>query len=92
MFTEYHTHEIATLSERTTWNALKFGQSGEINLQEGWAHAEGLVAVPPNCSEVGAPQVEIDGAMGEAPIQQPLSQCPRTKLIFDIDIDDPFLN
>ena len=68
MFTEYHTHEMLTASERKLWNALKFGTTGEVNSQEGRAQAEGLELTPPNCSEFGAPQVEIDWAVGEAVI------------------------
>ena len=90
MFTEYHTHEMETLNERSLRNALKFGTPGEVNSKEGVAFVEGLPAVPPNCSEVGAPQVELNGAVGEALILQPLPQRPRTKLLFDIEINDPF--
>ena len=92
MFTEYHTHEMVTARERLLWNALKFGTSGEIYSKEGCATAERLLVAPPNCSEVGTLQVEIDGAVEEALIIQPPMQCVRTKLIFDIFIDDPFLD
>ena len=92
MFTEYHAHEMVTHSERILRNALKFGQSGEVNSKEGVAPAEGLVVVPPNCNEVGTPQVELDGAVGEARIHQPATQSPRTKLVFDVRIDNQFLD
>jgi len=83
---------MVTVKERTLRNALKFGQSGEVNSKEGLALGEGFELAPPNCSEVGAPQGELDGAVGEAPIQHPVHQRPRTKLIFDVRIDDPFLD
>ena len=94
MLTEYHTREMATLAERTKRNALKFGTTGEVDSQKGLAHAEGLLLVllpPPNCIEVGSPQVELDGAVGGALVQQPPLQRVRTKLIFDVRIDNPFL-
>jgi len=92
VFTEYHTHEIATLSERHLRNALKFGTSSEVDSQEGVTTAEGLEFAPPNCSEVGAPKGELDGAVGEC-LAKPLPQVSvRAKLIFDIEIDDPFLD
>ena len=65
--------------ESKPWNALKFRTSCEVNSKEGVAIAEGLLLPPPNCSEVGAHQVELDGAVGEALILQPLPQRPRTK-------------
>ena len=90
MLTEYHAHEMTTASERTLRNALKFGQSGEVNSQEGSAQTEGLLLPPSNCREVGAHQGELDGAVGEALVQQPPLQCHRTKLVFDVRIDYPF--
>ena len=66
MLTEYYSHETATASERKLWNALKFGTTGEVNSKEGRAHGEGLLLPPPNCREVVTPQVELNGAMGEA--------------------------
>jgi len=92
MLTEYHTSEMATATERKLWNALKFGTSREVNTKKGDAPAEGLLLPPHNCIEVGVPQIELDRALGEARIQQPPLQCPRTKLIFDIRIDDQFLD
>jgi len=92
MLTEYHTHEMLTVTERELRNALKFGTTGEVNSKEGGAPAEGLLITPPNCNEVGKPQVELDGAVGEALIEQPPLQCLRTKLIFNVGIDDPFLD
>ena len=92
VLTEYHTHEIATVSERIIRNALKFWASGEVNSKEGVASDEGLLLPPTNCSEVGAPQGELNGAVGEALMQHPFQQRPRTKLIFDVGIDDPFLD
>ena len=83
---------MVTVSERKLWNALKFGQSGEVDSKEGGASAEGLLIVPPNCSEVGSPQVEFNGAVGEALVPHPLQQSLRTKLIFDVRIDDPLLD
>ena len=78
MLTEYHAHEMATATERTIRNALKFGTTGEVDSKEGRAQAEGMLLVPSNCSDVGAPQGELNGAVGEALIQQPPLQCPRT--------------
>ena len=83
---------MLTASERKLWNVLKFGTAGEINSKEGPAPAEGMIVVPPNCSEIGSYQVELDGAVGEALVLQPLPQVPRTKLIFDVRIDNPFLD
>jgi len=97
VLTELSTHEMATLSERHTRNALKFGQSREVDVKE--APAEGLLIVPPNYSEIGAPQRELNRAMGEALIQQPVLQLQRTKLKSDKQslnfvggFDDPFLD
>ena len=92
MFTEYHTHEMVTISESEPWNALKFGTTREVNSKEGVAFVGGLELAPPNCSEIGTPQVELNGAVGEALVKQPPLQCVRTKLIFDVRIDDPFLD
>jgi len=83
---------MLTATERKRWNALKFGTTGEVDSKERWALAEGLLVAPPKCSEAGAPQGELDGAVGENYIQQPPIQCPRTKLIFDVRIDYPFLD
>ena len=60
MLTEYHTHEMATASESTLWYELKFGTAGEVDSKEGGTQAEGLNVAPPNCSEVEAPQRELD--------------------------------
>ena len=87
------THETVTVTKRHLRNALKFGQTGEVNSKEGEALAQGLLAVRPGYdSEVGAPQGELNGTMGEALIQHPPHQCLRTKLIFDVGIDDQFLD
>ena len=51
---------MVTVEERTLWNALKFRASGEVNFQEGAAPAEGLELAPPNFSEVGTSQVELN--------------------------------
>ena len=75
---------MVTFSERTIRNALKFGTTGEVYSKEGLAHAEGFLFAPPNCSEVVALPVELNGAVGEALVLQPPMQCVRTKLIFDI--------
>ena len=83
---------MVTAGERTPWNDLKFGTAGEVNSKEGVAHAEGLRAARPNCSYIEAPQVEINIAIGEAHITKPVPQLRRTKLIFDVRIDDPFLD
>ena len=83
---------MATDNEAIVRNALKFGQSGEVNSKEGQADAEGLELAPPNRSEVGSPQLELNGAVGEALVQKSPLQCPRTKLIFDVRIDNPFLD
>ena len=66
MITEYQTNEMGTATERHLWNALKFGTTGEVNSNEGQAHDEGLLFPLPNCSEIGSPQGELDGAVGEA--------------------------
>jgi len=92
VLTECHTHEMATASERKLWNALKFGTSGEVNTKKGRTIAEGWELAPPNCSGVGSLQVELNGAVREAPIPQPVQQCLRTKLIFDVRIDYHFLD
>jgi len=83
---------MVTASECKLRNALKFATAGEVNSKEGRAPAKGLHTVPPNCSEVGTPQVELHRAVGEALIQQPPLQRPRTKLIFDVSIDNPFFD
>ena len=83
---------MATLSERKLWNALKFGTTAEVNTKEGEAFVEGLPAVPPKCSEVGAPQGERDGATRKISVSNPTTQCPRTKLLFDILIEDDVLD
>ena len=74
MFTEYHTHEMATATERSLRNALKFGTTREVDLKEGVAQAKGWELASPNSSEVGEPQVERNGAVGEALIMHPLPQ------------------
>ena len=83
---------METVIERFLRNALKFGTTREVNSEERWAHAEGLMLPPHNCSELTASQVELNGAMGEALVLQPPLQCVRTKLIFDVRIDNPFLD
>ena len=83
---------MATLTERKLWNALKFGTTREVNSQEGGAPAEGLMLPTSNCSDAGEPQVELNGAVGEALFQQPVPQRLRTKLVFDVRIDNPFLD
>ena len=70
MFTEYQAHEMLTISERTFPNTLKFGTSGEVNSQEGINLLQRIHPSPPNCSEVVTPQVELNGAVGEALIRQ----------------------
>ena len=66
VFTEYHAHQMVTFKESILRNALKIGQSGEVNSKEGRAPVEGMMLVPRNCSEVGAPQGELNGSIGEA--------------------------
>jgi len=84
---------MVTACECCPWNALKIGTAGEVDSKEGVAPAEVLgIVTPPNCNEVGAPQVELNGAVGEALILQPRPQCMRTKLIFDVRIDNRFLD
>jgi len=92
VFAEYYHHEMAAGSERKLWNALKFGQSGEVNSKEGLAIVEGLELTPPNCSEAVTPQIELNGAVGEALILQPPPQRLRTKQFFDVRINNPFLD
>ena len=67
---------MVTVSERTHRNALKFGTTGEVNSKEEWAQAEGFLFTRLNCSEVGIPQVELNGAVGEALVLQPSLQLP----------------
>jgi len=83
---------MVTATERTLRNDLKFGTAGEVNSKEGRVQAKWFELAPPNCSEVGAPQVELNGAVGEALIHHPSLQYPRTKLIFDVRIDYPFFD
>jgi len=90
--TEYRPLEMATVSERSHRNALEFRTTREVNSQEGRAHAEGLLIPPPNRSELGAPQGELDGTIGKALVLQSPLQRPRTKLIFDVFFDHPFLD
>ena len=92
MLTEYHAHEMVTACECCPWNALKIGTAGEVDPKEGEAHAEGFLVAPPNSSEGLSPQVELNRTVREALVQQHLRQFPRTKLIFDVRIDDPFLD
>jgi len=92
VLTEYEPHEMATLSERKLWNALKFETSGEVDSKEGVAQAEGYLLPPPNFGEVGKPQVDLNGAVGESLVLHPRLQCIRTKLLFDVFFDDPFLD
>ena len=92
MITKYHAHEMVTITERHLRNALKFGTSREVNSKEGVAPIEGLELAPPNCSKVGVPQGELEGAVGKALINQPHLQSLRKKLIFDVRIDDQFLD
>jgi len=83
---------MLTARECKLRNALKFVTAGEVNSQEGEAPVEGLMFAPPNCSEVGTSQGELDGPVGEALVQQPPRQRLRSKLIFDVRIDNPFLD
>ena len=83
---------MATVTKRHLRNALKSGTAGEINSKQGRASAEGMDLAPTNGSEVGEPQVELNGAIGEALITKNVPQCPRTKLVFDVRIDNPFLD
>ena len=83
---------MLTTTKRNLRNALKFGTTREVNPKEGWQLAELLVVVLKNCSEIGAPQVELKGAMGEALILQNHPQCTRTKLLFDVRINYPFFD
>ena len=65
-------------TERKLRNALKFGTTREVYSKEGEAIPEGLLLAPPNCSEVLAPQEELDGAVGEALVLQPPMKLART--------------
>ena len=60
MLTEYHTHEMATFTERHPSNALKFGTTGEVNSKEGRALVEGRFPILMVKIEVGTHQVELD--------------------------------
>jgi len=77
VLTEYNLHEMATATERLLWKALKVGTSSEVNSKKGGAQAEGLELDPSNCSEVGAPQVELNGVVREALFLKPPPQRPR---------------
>jgi len=83
---------MVTASKRKLRNALKFGTTREVDSKERVATAEELLLPPPNYSEVGTPQVDLDRVMGEALILQPRLQRLRTKLIFDVRIDNPFFD
>ena len=83
---------MATLIESKLRNALKFGTTGEVDPKEGAAIAEGLLVLQPDSSDAGAPPGELNRAVGEALIQHPEMQRLRTKLVFDVRIDDPFLD
>jgi len=83
---------MVTAKERTIRNAPKLGASGEVNSKEGKAPTELSLFAPPNCREVVTPKEELNGAVGEALVPQPLPQRPRTKLIFDVRIDDDCLD
>jgi len=83
---------MVTGSERSHWNALKIGTSGEVNSKEGRAVGERLLDAPTKGNEAGTHQIELDGAVGEILVYQPPSQCLRTRLIFDVRIDNPFLD
>ena len=75
---------MVTLSKRKLRNALKFGTAGEVDSKEGFQFSERENFAPHNCSEVGTPQGEINGTIGEVIIRQPLPQRPQMKLNFDI--------
>jgi len=60
------TPKFVMLLERCIWNALEFGTTGEVDSKEGGALAEGSLIPPPKGSEVGAPQIELNGAVEEA--------------------------
>jgi len=92
VLTEYHAHEMGTVNERSLRNAFKFGTTGEIDSKEGEASVEGLIDALSNVSEVEAPQGELNGAVGEALVPQPSQQCLRTKLVFDVRIDNQLLD
>ena len=83
---------MGTAGERHLRNALKFVQAREVDSKEGVATDEGLIIPPPNCSEIGAPPIELDGAVGEAVILNPHSQRTRTKLLFDVFFNYQFLD
>ena len=83
---------MGTATERMLRNALKFGTTGEVDSKEGVAPVERLKLAPPNRSEVVSPQLELNVAIGEALALQPRLQLRRTKLIFDVVFDDPFLD
>jgi len=83
---------MVTVTERLLRNPLKFETTREVYSKEGWAQTEGVLILQNDDSEVGAPQVELNGAVGEALITNPPQQCERTKLIFDVRIDNPFLD
>ena len=72
MLTKYHTLEMVAVSERKLRNALKFGTTGEVNskkrLNFSERHSPSCHIIPPNGSEGGALQVDLDGAVGEGHI------------------------
>ena len=92
MLTEYHAYEMLTARERTLWNALKFRTTREVYSKQGVASVEWLIVAPINRSEVGTPQGELNGAVGEVLLPKPRPQTPQTKLILDVGFDDPFLD
>jgi len=82
---------MVIVTERKLLNALQFWTAGEVNSKEGCTIPEWFLLPQTKCSEVGAPQVELDGAVVEALVLNPDRQCRRTKLILDVRIDNPFL-
>ena len=59
MLTEYHTHEIATLTESQRWEVNEFGTAGEVD-SKGVAGDEGSAVHQTYGLKVGAPQVELN--------------------------------
>ena len=83
---------MLTAPERSLRNALEIGASREVDSKEGLAIREGLLVVPRKRSDVGTPQLDLNGAVGEALIPKPIPQRQCTKLIFDVRIDNRILD
>jgi len=55
------------------------------------ADAQRLLVVPPNCSEVGAPQVEFDSKLESEAWVGPFRSAPEQIWYSDVDFEDDIL-